>query len=1640
MSVSYSSRTESAPGDSSPSSRFPPLTSVLSNTVSDYTDQEGRPTQVSPPTIYLPFTLSHHFDLSTNKCQRANNNQPSGCPTSGLTPISTHSHPSQTQLIPIIQKANNHFTYVNFPLSPTYNRPTTTIENMGDQELPFQVSPGSLMNINATSLPNLQFTHFVDTRGIPYEDECSVTVISKGSLIPGSNLRYVNTHIHGRPSLSDSTVFARPAKNLASDLNGRPSLRPLGRGRAPRPRSSSPTPRGRGGRGGRSPSPQDPASTPVSAPFLASRINMAIGNIQSSSRSISPAQIIFKAFDRNGLPDDTQLQQSGPTTFFLKLDAISNPEAVAALCNGCTLSFPLHPSGKPLAHKNWIFENPITSDIGPAVSENHTVYITFGVSPALTREQIEAGIQPTPEIPLLWDCDEFLANKKLRTATLFLHMAATTAVDEDHPFHSTKQICDNLLQHWNFSFVRLLGLSQHNQPSTTIMDHFCLAAQADSLHSTTSLAELSPVHIPIVTDQCDMPLAVFTVYISLDNPVDSVDETTDTDVTAEEEQLFRNHSIQISCQVPADPEFIVSAWSAEILKRMLSLINRDAETQSRYSNAEDAIIPALKNISSIELLRVNASANVRVPRPYRVDPRHTSGSKTKLVTVAPVNPRVVQFALSPRGSSRLQVFPPSTSHTPSSPVSLFVGTAGIRLHNSSNTISLPPTSNRAKRLAVLKEIEKALTSQQPPNPAVVTPPTTHLQPPTYASLFHKPATPPALQQPHQQQGNNPLFLQHPTNMDHDSQDPNQVCLPSRLLSPRFISNDEFTSKYYSSKTIMNPLPLLAHSNRFCISNSSLLNNTGRPSWRSNVLQMKPIYYSRNWMQPTKTEMQQLLNWLPFKPTMIQGRQQIWFILVGPSTPLPPATLTAGAPNAHTGGRRKNCTTLKLPSGTLSLLLMLQATHPSLLSLQVSPKTTPIPTNRLTQEFNPQLSLKLTNRLQPRSHQPIPQQLPPQRVTTSSLNSAKPQSSANPNPLLPCHSTPSLVPLLHMIMYCPDAATQNQAAYLTTPPFHLLTEIHSNKTSVTLYCHELECIESSNLDDTPNVTTPTPGHNKLEHTCAPTKGRRHPKKMTAQCNVIKVPCYDVKATDLFTHNSLISIPSLLTEQKNFTVISLVIPPQIILVLKLTNIILTPILFYSNPCYLLTLALEAEPTIDVIPFKCLTSITYSVILFLSRFYTLVSTLHLITFFFPQKRYPRPSKFSQQSCTHAPVKSWLNTLPDRYGSTILTLPNAPWPNRSFLNPQWRPAPPHKFVKQKTFTKISKTKWNKYVRAKNKECLLELNYILQIVTPHVKFPTFTNSSIQTTNAPCNNPLTIYFEPEQTTPPHIRLSALTHKTFILALLSDPRILLLILLMCAGDVHPNPGPPNISPTLLSKHDSSTPLQLTQWIRKQDHRSLVFGDPNGQPYIARSDMLSGFFQEYLDKTDQTNLLTKILRYIYSQFPNLSQTAVKVVNTAEEHEMQRGQTPHNWLNSHQETRAIRERAEIMSDPLNCKALVIPRVANAHFTTYIFHPEGIAYYDSLSFSPDSSIISKYCEALNKYYASNPTLATSVIQHTLAKISTSTPVSIPCTQQTPESRPWSCGYCSANICIQAVLQQSVPRIDQSLSAIYELQSAYLK
>ena len=342
LTVSYSNPTAvGVPCESNiPTSQFSPIVADLpTNRISGHTVQESRSFQVSPSPPHLLDPLVYFGHMSNRQptcCPQACTKQLySNCHNIGLTPNFTYKNSLQTYNTLKYKNRFNATPFLKGMFLPCTYRFSALTEAMANLDLP-PASPGSLVEIHANSLPDLSFYNFIDTRAIPFEDEQSAEVISTGSFIPGSHLRYVTTHTHGRPSLSNTSVFARPAKNLASDLNGRSSQRPPGRGSS-FPRAGRPSPRGRGRR---SPSPQSSTPSPVSAAFLATKINQAIGDIQSSSKLITPNQIIFKAFDRNGLPDDTLLQQSGPTTFFLHLDATNNPEDVAALCSNRPLHFP----------------------------------------------------------------------------------------------------------------------------------------------------------------------------------------------------------------------------------------------------------------------------------------------------------------------------------------------------------------------------------------------------------------------------------------------------------------------------------------------------------------------------------------------------------------------------------------------------------------------------------------------------------------------------------------------------------------------------------------------------------------------------------------------------------------------------------------------------------------------------------------------------------------------------------------------------------------------------------------------------------------------------------------------------------------------------------------------------------------------------------------------------------------------------------------------------------------------------------------------------------------------------------------------------------------------------------------------------
>ena len=1254
-------------------------------------------------------------------------------------------------------------------------------------------------------------------------------------------------------------------------------------------------------------------------------------------------------------------------------------------------------------------------------------------------------------------------------------MANSTNVQQGHPFYQTKLACQSLLQLWNFSFVRLLGLPQDNHPALRPMDQFFLAAQTDSLQSASSLEECSPLYIPIITDQSNMPLAVFAIYISLDNPADSVDTPPNPDVEAKEEQCFRNHSIQLSYQIPVDPEFMVNAWSEELLRRIQALTASGALIPSTLpgqpSKAEDAIIPALRGISAIDLIKVNTSANVRIPKPYRLDPRHTVGSKTKLLTVAPVNPRVVQFALSPRGSARLQITPPTTSSAAAiSPISLFVGSAGVRLHGSSTTIQVPPTANRARRLAAQKEMETVLCAQYPVNTTATTPSPAPQQPPTYASLFHKPATPPYSQQQQlSPQQSNPLFVQTPTNMEHDAQDSNQVH-PSSWHLPTFPPNytnlipgkHKFTTYFCPSLT--------PYSDRFCYYSSNLLLNNSRPRCSCKRLRTRRISYNKNCMLQTRTGKQQRLNWLPCKHPKTLLQLNTWSIPVGTNRPTRQVTLGPGALSAHSGSRRESCTNWKPHSKALSLPYVIPQARRHL------PTQTPSQYTDLTNAH----PLAMSSPLQP-SHLVILNTIDPPRSlprrtplwikprkshiqaddtlkTKRLFRSNKPRHPDNRTSLPPIslgarplhyvrHNTAYHVPVpntkftLPPTPHCSHTTLQPS---LIWDPDQLLQHLHSAYTRQTPACLTLP--HRHHTKTTHNKTSPL--QSACPHSCSCVI---LPVKSESDCEMISrklMPNQSSVITMLCSQTSLqiASIPykpgcipcDSSLPYANITLISLITPPQILIISKICSVTLAPAYTYTTPRNIVILIIRTATLLKTTinkGFLPAAGITLNNLLIPAVLvYILMSRSKNKA---RKPRAPRSNYRLLQRGTNAPIKTWLNTLPDRFGSTVLSPPTMPWPHLSIMNPQWQPVLPHRHTTHRQFSRINKSAWNKYVKAKNKALLCDITKILLAIIPHISFPL---TSRLTTHLPPQDNDYDHYASLQIVIAILSLVTSAAKSLILSIITDPRTLLLMLLMCAGDIHPNPGPPNITPILLDKYNSSTPSEFTSWIRKQNHRYIHFGDPNGKPYATRSDMLSGFFQEYLDKSDQTTLISMLLRRVYTLHPHLSQTEVKVVRAAEEHDMQRGETPFNWLNPEQTTTVLRARADIMHNPLDCKALVIPRVANSHFTTYVLHPEGVAYYDSLSFPPDTTIISKYHDALNNFYTSNPDLATPLIKQTLHNISHAPPVRVSCTKQTPEPAPWSCGYCSANVCIQAVFQQAVPTINQPLEDIYGIQSAFLK
>ena len=202
------------------------------------------------------------------------------------------------------------------------------------------------------------------------------------------------------------------------------------------------------------------------------------------------------------------------------------------------------------------------------------------------------------------------------------------------------------------------------------------------------------------------------------------------------------------------------------------------------------------------------------------------------------------------------------------------------------------------------------------------------------------------------------------------------------------------------------------------------------------------------------------------------------------------------------------------------------------------------------------------------------------------------------------------------------------------------------------------------------------------------------------------------------------------------------------------------------------------------------------------------------------------------------------------------------------------------------------------------------------------------------------------------------------------------------------------------------------------------------------MLSGFFKEYLDKSDLSVLLTQLIRQVYIALPHIPENQVKVANAGETHDMERGEPPFNWMFPELCSERLQHRANIMHDPLGGTALVIPHLANAHYTAYVFHREGVAFYNSLYSPPDTYLIANIHQALTKYYSVRSDLQTPRVNEALHNIANTQPTIQTCTKQTES---WSCGYCTANVCLQTVLQQNVPSVNQPLEDIYQLQATFL-
>ena len=1260
------------------------------------------------------------------------------------------------------------------------------------------------------------YESFLDIRRTPFSPSRTVQEIIHGTQIPGlPSASFVATHLHGRPSLSSSSIFVRPAKNLAADFRGTAQTLTTSRGRGYR--GGLPL-RGRGGRGrsSRSPSPQpqDQFSLSELKSVLCNNINKAVGNIMPSSKKITPSQIIFKAFS-NGLPDDTALMASGPTTFFLHLDAHTNADLVTLLCNGQGLSFSLSREGPTLRHSNWVFEDPSGSEYGPAVAENLTLYLTFGIAPALTQEQQENSPQPE-DTPLLWDCtDEQQAGVHLQNITTFLQMAASpSSLDDMHPFVSTRSLCQEISEVWHFSFVRLLASNDSDIPD---MNKFALAAQTASLSAYNTLLSHNPIRLPVCTDEQDMELAVISIYISELNPtISQTNSPVQTEEAAEAaalaEKLFNQHSIQLRCQVPLPPEDLLSCWTSSLLDRIASVI-QDSANNPRPStpfSAQAVMESALWNIQTIDMHEVPISANIQIKKPYRVISRHQNGGALAIL-VSPVNPRIVQFAVSSRGSTKFSISPPSTTFGSTKPLSLFISATGLRVCGSSIPVNVSHTATPQQKARVVEAIGQAISnnsqSSNPPMPQHDT--TSDVPPsPSFVSLFKN--TPRRVNLPQTPRARlNPMFeSQTQPPPTRTAEDTHMGETDTVYPFPAFTSLSPACSLFLPTRHhcyhLITPYFLYVNRRNFKPWRGSL--QTWRSPRSSSSLKLHALQWTttssgKSW-QPVKTDWHTWSRFsLSYKQTWTTQRQPRNFLRPSiPIQPTQPATTTE-ARGSQTPSWTKRGEPMKQMPNQISLTLSIK-----------------MGISELPYEPRPTYHLKEADLLSSRTHRISPPDIP---LLCSPHNCSPIQLTYSPvdhdvrHLLLegnidhylcyPHYTSPSVPPLRPMnkshlisLSNCsPDSCSpmnwgtrMRLVQYNVSIPDNLSRGTYPQQPKLEPF--DIKTFNITEKLDTLNtkfvsvlnfvmtlqwsyIISP----DKLRFNIIPPKTNWIFHSLAANISDIDTLPPEFCILLHFAHSFIWCVTALYW--------LLPLPPRRKLKIRIPRRLLS----HSHPQTRLHKEKQMENT--------------STCTQLQLYYLQIIALwHTATKY---RRRPPPLTTSSP-----PVSSWLNTIPDRFGSFCAPPITTPWPKRGKLLPNWLPRPIHPiFYPTKRFVVISKKAW---LLCKLEARYTELRYMTLLLNLWIRhspllpldpdtsplqppvFPTFIKDKIDTLN--------LY----SLLSPFLHILGRGIHAGILNTINDPRAIILALLLMAGDIHPNPGPPPASPSLLHAIQTMSPPELT----------------------------------------------------------------------------------------------------------------------------------------------------------------------------------------------------------------------------------------